>query len=98
MLQYEIQMRDQHIRQLDLENVRLKVKLEQAEMDAKTVVDVMMIAFRSQGMERNLITPTEIIRGQRSEEQSEATGEFRNWTLSNSRAEGRPRGDPLPNP
>jgi hypothetical protein len=46
-LQYEVSIRDQRIRELELDNMRLMVKLEQAENDVKTATDMIMVGCRS---------------------------------------------------
>jgi len=43
---YDLQLRDERIHHLELENVRLQVKLEQAETDAHSTLETMMAVIR----------------------------------------------------
>jgi hypothetical protein len=81
--QYELQIRDQHIHQLQLDNVRLQVKLEQAEKDVKTAMEAMMVALRSGSSKQQTISPTKTITAPRLESETVGTDELRGWTLSN---------------
>ena len=46
-LQYQLKAQEQHIRHLEIDNMRLKVKLEQAEKDINVATNMIMVACRS---------------------------------------------------
>lgn len=46
-LQYEVGIRDRRIHELELDNMRLMVKLEQAENDVRVATNMIMVASRS---------------------------------------------------
>jgi hypothetical protein len=81
--QYELQIRDQHIQQLQLDNVRLQVKLEQAEKDVKTAMEAMMVVLRPGSNKQQTTSPTKTIMAPKLESERVDTDELRDWTLSN---------------
>ena len=48
-MQHELQAQEQYVRHLELENMRLRVRLEQAEKDVQMATNMVMVACRSGG-------------------------------------------------
>lgn len=67
-LQREIQMRNEQIRQLQMDNMRLQFKLEQAEKDVKAATDMILVACRSGGGAQQSLNPIQRPTAQHIEE------------------------------
>ncbi len=60
-VQYKLHIRDQRIHQLHMDNMRLQVKLEQAEHDIKTAMKAMMVAYWSSNDKQHVICQMNIM-------------------------------------
>lgn len=82
-LQFELQIRDQHIHQVEMDNVRLKVKLEEAEKDVRMATDMVMAACRSgNDTQQQAISPVKTMMASRAEEPRAATSALRARTAT----------------
>lgn len=84
-IQYALQIRDQRIHKLHMDNVRLQLKLEQAEHDVMTAMKAMMVAYRSGNDKQHVISATDIMIPPRFRNLRETTtSELRRRTESNA--------------